>query len=140
MENGPEASAGPMRHVTRLRETVMRSSLARHLTHMFGELFLAQPGASGRLMLSLTMAGGIGGGGVLIGALALTGVVEPGVQLFAAEALFVVGAFAGFVYAVALGIADDRSASPSVEPHGASPWRAWPVFRLSCWRGSSRRV
>lgn len=82
----------------------MRSSLARHVTHVFGEVFLARPGAPARLLLSWTMAGGIAGGGVLIGAFALAGLVEPGAHLFAAQALFLVGAVGGLVHAAALGI------------------------------------
>lgn len=127
MKNRPELCSGLVRHVIRFRETVMRSSLARHPTHMFGEIFLAGSGACGRLMLSLTMAGGIGGGGVLIGVLALTGVVQPGVQLFAAEALFVVGAFVGFVHAAALGIVG-RPESLTV---GGASWRV-ALAGLAC--------
>jgi hypothetical protein len=97
----------------------MRSASARHLTHVFGEVFLAQPGSSGRLMLSWTTAGGIAGGGVLIGALALAGVVQPGVHLFAAEALFVVGALVGFVHAALLGIVG----RPACLGVGGAAWR-----------------
>jgi len=120
MEAGPELSSGLLRHVTRFRETVMRSSLARHLTRTFGELFLAQPGAPGRLMLSWTMAGGVGGGGVLIGALALVGLVQPGVHLFAAQALFVVGVVLGFVHAAVLGIVG----RPACLTVGGASWRS----------------
>ncbi len=98
----------------------MRSSLAQRLAQTFREVFLAQAGGGGRLLLSWTMAGGIGAGGVLIGGLALAGVVQPGVHLFAAQALFVVGALAGLAHASALSIAG----RPECLTVGGACWRS----------------
>jgi hypothetical protein len=50
------------------------------------------------------MAGGIAGGGVVIGVLALTGIVQPGVHVFAAQALFLAGALAGLMHGIYLNI------------------------------------
>jgi hypothetical protein len=71
-------------------------------------------------MISWTMAGGIAAGGVLLGALAMTGLVEPGVHLFAAEALFLVGAVVGLVHATALGILG----RPDCLTFGGALWRS----------------
>jgi len=98
----------------------MRSSLAQQVTHVFGQAFLARPGAGGRLLLSWTMAGGIAGGGVLIGALALVGAVQPGVHLFAAQALFVVGGVGGLIHASVLSIAG----RPDCLSVGGACWRS----------------
>ncbi len=98
----------------------MRSLAPPYLTRVFGEAFLAQPGAGGRLLLSWTMAGGIAAGGVLIGGLALVGAVHPGVHLFAAQALFVVGAVVGLVHASVLSIAG----RPECLTVGGACWRS----------------
>ena len=76
--------------------------------------------ACGRLMVSWTMAGGIAAGGVLLGVLALVGLVQPGVHLFAAEVLFLAGAVAGFFHALALGILG----RPACLTFGGACWRS----------------
>ena len=98
----------------------MRSPLARQLAHIFREAFLARAGGGGRLLLSWTMAGGIAAGGVLVGGLALAGAIQPGVHLFAAQALFVVGAGAGLVHASVLSIVG----RPECLTVGGACWRS----------------
>lgn len=61
-------------------------------------------GACVRLVLSWTLAGGVAGGGIVVGALTITGVVEPGLELLVAPVLFVVGAVLGFLHGAALAV------------------------------------
>jgi hypothetical protein len=57
-----------------------------------------------RLVLSWTVAGGVAGGGILVGALTIAGVLEPGVQLLAAPVLFIAGAVLGLLHGGALAL------------------------------------
>ena len=67
--------------------------------------FLLGPeGRCVRLVLSWTVAGGVAGGGVVVGVLTITGIVEPGLQLLAAPVLFTVGAVLGLLHGGALSV------------------------------------
>lgn len=65
---------------------------------------LGSEGGCVRLVLSWTVAGGVAGGGIVVGALTIAGVVEPGLQLLAAPVLFLVGAFLGLLHGGALSV------------------------------------
>ena len=67
-------------------------------------LFFGPRGACGRLILSWAAAGGVAGGGILVGSLTVTGVVAPGFQLLAAPVLFFFGAFLGLVHGSILSV------------------------------------
>lgn len=97
--SGAGLRSAPLR-VSEGSTTVMRSmsSAARLIAY-----FRSREGTCARLVVAWTIAGGIAGGGVLIGMLALTGVVQPGVHLFAAQAVFLVGALWGLFHALVLG-------------------------------------
>lgn len=73
-------------------------------TSAFWSLLGGPEGACIRLVLSWTLAGSIAGGGIAVGALTITGVVEPGLELLAAPVLFVVGAFIGTLHGSALAV------------------------------------
>ncbi len=61
-------------------------------------------GSCARVAFTWTVAGGIAGGGVLVGILTLTGAVASGFQLLAAPVLFLVGVALGLVHGCILGI------------------------------------
>lgn len=61
-------------------------------------------GSCVRVTLTWTVAGGIACGGVLVGALTLSGAVSSGFQLLAAPVLFTVGAFLGFMHGCVLAV------------------------------------
>lgn len=67
-------------------------------------LFLGPEGACARVVVSWTVGGGIGFGGVLVGSLTVAGLVAPGLQLLAAPVLFLLGAFLGGVHGVLLAV------------------------------------
>lgn len=51
-----------------------------------------------RLVLSWTVAGGVAGGGILVGVLTIFGVLDPGVQLLVGDVLFLAGAAIGLFH------------------------------------------
>lgn len=55
-------------------------------------------------MFSWVMAGGVAGGGILVGALTIGGYVAPGLQLLAAPVLFLVGSFLGATHGAILAV------------------------------------
>ena len=57
------------------------------------------------MLLSWAMAGGVAAGGIVVGALTLSGVVSPGFQLLAAPVLFLTGAALGFLHGALLALA-----------------------------------
>jgi hypothetical protein len=67
-------------------------------------LFFGPRGACGRLIVSWAAAGGVAGGGILVGSLTVAGVVAPGFQLLAAPVLFLFGAFLGLVHGSILSV------------------------------------
>src|SRR3972149_4533538 len=67
-------------------------------------LFLGPEGACARVVVSWTVGGGIGFGGVLVGSLTVAGLVAPGLQLLAAPVLFLLGAFLGGVHGALLAV------------------------------------
>lgn len=64
--------------------------------------FEGAEGAAGRVVLSSILAGGICGGGLLIGTLAMIGYGGPGLHLLLAPVLFLTGSLAGLVYGMTL--------------------------------------
>jgi len=60
-------------------------------------------GSCARVAFTWTVAGGIAGGGVLVGVLTLSGAVSSGFQLLAAPVLFLVGVVLGIAHALVLG-------------------------------------
>jgi hypothetical protein len=76
----------------------MRRPPANDQAHALWSFVSGSRGRCVRLVLSWTVAGGVAGGGILVGALTVTGVVEPGLQLLAAPVLFVAGAFLGLLH------------------------------------------
>ncbi|MDH5588958.1 MAG: hypothetical protein OEZ65_10830 [Gemmatimonadota bacterium] len=83
----------------------MRSLPAYRLTSRALEAVSGVNGACGRILLSFSAAGGIAGGGLMIGVFTLTGKVEPGFQLLAAPVLFILGALGGLFHGCVLGVA-----------------------------------
>lgn len=73
-------------------------------TRQAPDFFMGQDGACARLVVSWTVAGGIAGGGLLVGLLTVSGLVSPGFQLLAAPVLFLVGAFLGGFHAALLAV------------------------------------
>ncbi len=67
--------------------------------------FSGDPGASGRVVISWTLAGGAVTGGVLMGVLALLGRGNPGLLVLVGPALFVAGSLMGLLHGLALGAA-----------------------------------
>jgi hypothetical protein len=91
----------------------MRSTHATAAPSGIAGLFKGPEGSCGRVMLSWVTAGGIAGGGVLVGLLTVAGYVPPGLQLLAAPVLFIIGAFLGAVHGGILAVAGrPRSLSP----------------------------
>ena len=82
----------------------MRRPPADGLAHALWSFVTGSRGGCVRLVLSWTVAGGVAGGGILVGALTIAGVVEPGLQLLAAPVLFVAGAVLGLVHGVVLSL------------------------------------
>jgi len=76
----------------------MRRPSANSQAHALWSFVTGSRGRCVRLVLSWTVAGGVAGGGILVGALTITGVVEPGLQLLAAPVLFLAGAFLGLLH------------------------------------------
>ncbi|MDX1646200.1 MAG: hypothetical protein R3304_03555 [Longimicrobiales bacterium] len=66
--------------------------------------FAGAEGAAGRVVLSWIMAGGICGGGLLIGMLALVGGGSPGLHLLLAPVLFLGGSVLGFLNGLGLAV------------------------------------
>lgn len=66
--------------------------------------FEGAEGAAGRVVLSSILAGGICGGGLLIGTLAMIGRGSPGLHLLLAPILFLAGSLAGLVYGMTLSV------------------------------------
>lgn len=64
--------------------------------------FEGAEGAAGRVVLSSILAGGICGGGLLIGTLAMIGRGSPGLHLLLAPVLFLAGSLAGLVHGMTL--------------------------------------
>jgi hypothetical protein len=81
-----------------LESGAMRRPPAKVQAHTFWSFVVGSRGACVRLVLSWTVAGGVAGGGILVGALTIAGVVEPGLQLLAAPVLFLAGAFLGLLH------------------------------------------
>jgi len=71
----------------------------------FGGLFTGPEGSCGRVVVSWTVAGGVAGGGILVGSLTIAGYVSPGLQLLAAPVLFLLGSFLGAVHGTVLAVA-----------------------------------
>lgn len=71
----------------------------------FRGLFEGPEGSCGRVVVSWTAAGGVAGGGILVGSLTIAGYVSPGLQLLAAPVLFLLGALLGAVHGAVLAVA-----------------------------------
>ena len=70
----------------------------------FRWIFAGREGAAGRVVSSSILAGGISGGGLLIGTLALTGRGNPGLHLLLAPVLFLAGSLAGLLLGLLVGV------------------------------------
>lgn len=77
------------------RNGAMRPTQATTETTGLSRLFKGPEGSCARVTLSWVTAGGVAGGGILVGSLTIAGYVSPGLQLLAAPVLFLVGAFLG---------------------------------------------
>ena len=66
--------------------------------------FLGPGGASLRVVVALTLAGGVFTGGIFLGALALLDRVSPGLHLLVAPALFVAGTAMGLLHSLVLAV------------------------------------
>ncbi len=71
---------------------------------MIGRVFGGVEGRCARVVASWLLAGGIAGGGILIGALALAGIGPSGMHLLIAPALFLVGTVLGLAHGLALAL------------------------------------
>jgi hypothetical protein len=66
--------------------------------------FVGPEGLGGRVVASWVLAGGICGGGLLIGALAVLGIGSPGLHLLVAPVLFLAGTVLGLVLGLVLAV------------------------------------
>ena len=67
-------------------------------------LFQGPEGACARVVVSWTVGGGVAFGGVVVGALSVSGLVSPGFHLLAAPVLFLLGAFLGGAHGAILAV------------------------------------
>ena len=91
----PEACGTPQRD--------MRSAVEQ-LANNLQWAFFGEEGASGRVVFSWILAGGVTGGGIVIGTMALYGGGNAGLHLLVAPVLFLAGSLAGFLHGLVLAI------------------------------------
>lgn len=82
----------------------MRNRTSERIALGVGWVFEDPSGFCARVVASWVLAGGIMGGGVLIGTLSLSGVGSPGLYLLIAPVLFLVGTGVGFTHGIALAL------------------------------------
>lgn len=81
----------------------------------FRTTFYGPEGAGGRVVLSWVLAGGICGGGLLVGALALLGRGSPGLHLLLTPVLFLVGSVLGVAHGFILALAGRSESATRAE-------------------------
>jgi len=91
----------------------MQPALVTQTVEALHQTFVGEEGACGRVLISWALAGGVATGGLVVGALTVTGRVSPGLQLLMAPVLFLVGVVLGYTHGAFLAIVG-RPASVSL--------------------------
>lgn len=82
----------------------MRSPPVSRVLVMLERVFCGVEGSCARVVTSWVLAGGVVGGGILIGVLALAGYGSVGLHLLLAPLLFIAGTFLGFAHGITLAV------------------------------------